>query len=316
MMQRREFLAGSAAAALWGAIAEAAAPLADIPIIDTHFHLFDNRRPQGAPYTGSQDYKGGVSLPADYKREFAHLGVVGAIELEASPWIEDNLWVLEQLQTDPLFVGTVGDLEPEKPEFAEYLDRYRKNPLFLGIRCGNIWNRNVANMVDNPAFIAGLKRLAEAGLVMDTCNPNVQLLQAMVRINDKVPELKIMLDHLPSFDPKPEQQKDWDAVLKEIHGRTKIHAKLSEIQHRGSPLKGMAASKPRLDMLMDVFGEDRVVFGSDWPQSVGAATPTEIVSIARAYFATRSREAAEKYFWKNSLTFYKWKKRAKDQPSL
>jgi predicted TIM-barrel fold metal-dependent hydrolase len=315
-MDRRDFLAGTAATALAATAAHAATTVDDIPIIDCHFHLFDATRPQGAPYTGSQDYKGGVSLPRDYKREFAHLGVVGAIELEASSWIEDNLWVLEQLQTDPLFVGTVGDLEPEKPEFAEYLDRYAKNPLFLGIRCGNIWGRNVANLIDNPAFIAGLKRLAAKKLVMDTANPNTQLLQAMVRINDKVPDLKIMLDHLPSFDPRPEQQKDWDAVLKEIQGRPKIYAKLSEIQHRGSPLKGMAANKPRMDKLMDVFGDDRVVFGSDWPQSVGAATPTEIVTIAREYFATRSRAAAEKYFWKNSLHFYNWKKRAANQPSL
>jgi predicted TIM-barrel fold metal-dependent hydrolase len=314
-MKRRDFLAGTAATVL-AAPVKAAARVDDIPIIDTHFHLFDNRRPQGAPYTGSQDYKGGVSLPVDYKREFAHLGVVGAIELEASPWIEDNLWVLEQLATDPLFIGTVGDLEPEKPEFAEYLDRYRKDPLFLGIRCGNIWNRNVANLIDNPAFIAGLKRLAAADLVMDTANPTPQLLQAMIRINDKVPDLRIMLDHLPSFDPKPEEQKGWEGLLKEIHSRPKIYAKLSEIQHRNDPLKGMAAHKPRLDMFMDVFGADRVVFGSDWPQSVGAATPAEIVRIAREYFATRTREEAEKYFWKNSLHFYKWKKRAANQPSL
>ena len=42
----------------------------------------------------------------------------------------------------------------------------------------------------------------------------------------------------------------------------------------------------------------------------------QIVDIARAYFAARSRAAAEKYFWKNSLAVYKWKKRAKNQPSL
>jgi predicted TIM-barrel fold metal-dependent hydrolase len=311
-MERRAFLAGAAATAITAGAK--AALIADIPIIDTHFHLFDNRRPQGAPYTGSQDYKGGVSLPADYRREFAHLGVVGAIELEASPWIEDNLWVLEQLQTDPLFVGTVGDLEPEKPEFAEYLDRYRKNPLFLGIRCGNIWNRDVAKQVDDPKFIAGLKRVAAADLVMDSANPTVSLMRAMIAINDKVPDLRIVLDHLPSLDPKPEEMAGYDAVLKEIHGRPKIFAKLSEIQHRGDPVQGMAAHKPRLDMFLDVFGEDRVVFGSDWPQSVGADTPAGIIAIARAYFATRSHAAAEKYFWKNSLAVYKWKKRAANQP--
>lgn len=315
-MQRRDFIAGAAAL---GVTAEAgvAASVNDIPIIDTHFHLFDNRRPQGAPYTGSKEYKGGVSLPSMYRANFAHLGVVGAIELEASPWLEDNLWVLEQLQTDTMMVGTVGDLEPEKPDFAEFFDRFRKNPLFLGIRCGNLWGRKPLSVqVNNPAFIAGIKRVADADMVMDSANPDIALMQAIVKLNDKVPHLRIVIDHLPSFDPKPEEQGAYDAVLKDIHGRPSVIAKLSEIQHRGEKVHGLSGHKPRLDMLMDVFGEDRVVFGSDWPESVGAATPAEIVALARAYFATRSRAAAEKYFWRNSIRVYKWKKRAANQPSL
>ncbi|HEY0265168.1 MAG TPA: hypothetical protein VGC16_00355, partial [Rhizomicrobium sp.] len=114
-MERRQFLAGAAATAL---TATAARAVDDIPIIDTHVHLFDSRRPQGVPYAGSPEWakeKNGVALPATYRGYAAPLGIVGAIELEASPWVEDNLWVLEQMQTDTMFVGTVGDLEPEKP---------------------------------------------------------------------------------------------------------------------------------------------------------------------------------------------------------
>jgi L-fuconolactonase len=285
-IQRRDFLAGTAAAALSASIAEAAAPLADIPIIDTHVHLFDSRRPQGVPYAGSAEWakeKNGVALPSTYRAFATPLNIVGAIELEASPWIEDNLWVLEQEHTDPLFVGTVGDLEPEK-------------------------------QVNDPKFMDGLKRVADADMVMDTANPDVELMQAMLKINDKIPSLRIVLDHLPSFDPTPAQQSGYDAVLKEIHGRPKIHAKLSEIDHKGMAAHGLSAHKARLDQLMETFGEDRVVFGTDWPNSWGTATPAEIVAIARAYFATRSRAAAEKYFWKNSLAVYKWKKRAPNQP--
>jgi L-fuconolactonase len=319
MMQRREFLAGSAAAALSAGIAEAAASLADIPIIDTHVHLFDSRRPQGVPYAGSPEWakeKNGVALPSTYRAYAEPLNIVGAIELEASPWIEDNLWVLEQEHADPMFVGTVGDLEPEKPDFADEFARFRKDPLFLGIRCGNIWNRDVSKQIPDPKFIDGLRRVADADMVMDSANPTVELMQAMVQINDKVPGLRIVLDHLPSFDPTPAQQAAYDAVLKEIHGRPKIYAKLSEIDHRTMPARGLAAHKARLDQLMETFGEDRVVFGTDWPNSWGTATPAEIVAIARAYFATRTRAAAEKYFWKNSLAVYKWKKRANNQPSL
>jgi predicted TIM-barrel fold metal-dependent hydrolase len=322
-MERREFLAG-AAAALSASVAQAAAPqssksLADIPIIDTHVHLFDSRRPQGVPYAGSPEWardKHGVALPSIYRAYAAPLGIVGAIELEASPWVEDNLWVLEQMATDTMFVGTVGDLEPEKPDFAELFDRFRKNPMFLGIRCGNIWNRDVSKQVADAKFIDGLKRVADADMVMDSANPTVGLLRTMIEINDKVPGLRIVLDHLPQLDPTPAEEADYKALLKEIHGRPKINAKLSEIDHRSMKARGLAAHKARLDQLMEAFGEDRVVFGSDWPNSWGTATPAQIVDIARAYFATRSHAAAEKYFWKNSLAIYKWKARARNQPSL
>ena len=309
-MKRRDFLGGTGAVILSETMATTiaqAAPLDDIPIIDTHVHLFDSRRPQGVPYAGSPEWARdmhGVALPSTYDAYARPLNIVGAIELEASPWVEDNL----------LFVGTVGDLEPEKPDFPELFDRFRKNPMFLGIRCGNIWGRDVSKQIDDPKFIDGLRRVADADMVMDSANPTIDLLRAMIRLNDKIPNLRIVIDHLPQLDP--DDEKAYAALLAEIHGRPKINAKLSEIDHRSMKARGLAAHKARLDQLMEAFGEDRVVFGSDWPNSWGTATPAQIVAIARAYFATRTRQAAEKYFWKNSLAIYKWKKRAANQPSL
>ena len=68
---------------------------------------------------------------------------------------------------------------------------------------------------------------------------------------------------------------------------------------------------------MDADGIDVQVIYPTRGISLSAAREVDLaVDIARAYFATRSRAAAEKYFWKNSLNFYKWKKRAKNQPSL
>jgi L-fuconolactonase len=316
-MQRREFLTGAAAVAVAATrIAQAASPLDDIPIIDTHIHLFDGSRPQGAPYKGSKQYEGGIALPAMYRALAQPVGIVGAIEVEASPWIEDNLWVLEVSQTDTIMVGTIGDLQPEKPEFAEYLERYHRNALFRGIRYGNLWTYNLVEQVNNPVFIQGLKLLAQADLVLDTANPRVNLLQAIIKVNDSVPDLRIVLDHLPSLDPAPDEQAGYESVLKELHSRPSIFVKLSEIDHRvnGQLVSGLGAHRARLDLLMDTFGEDRVVFGSDWPNSVGTATLGQIVELTRGYFATRTRAAAEKYFWKNSLQAYKWVKRSANQP--
>jgi L-fuconolactonase len=319
VMQRREFLTGAAALAITAASsAHAVSSLDDVPIIDTHIHLFDGSRPQGAPYTGSKQYQSKISLPSTYRALAQPLGIVGAIEIEASPWIEDNLWVLEVSQNDTIMVGTVGDLQPEKPEFAEYLERYHRNPLFRGIRYGNLWNYNLVEQVSNPVFLEGLKLLAQADLVLDTANPRVSLLQAIVKVNDRVPNLRIVIDHLPSLDPAPDDQASYDSVLAELHSRSNIFAKLSEIDHRvnGQVVSGLAAHRARLDLLMETFGEDRVIFGSDWPNSVGTATLAQIVELTRAYFATRPRAAAEKYFWKNSLQAYKWIRRNASQPSL
>jgi L-fuconolactonase len=316
-MERRTFLATLAASAAAPALtAESPA----IPIIDTHIHLFDPTRPQGAPYSGP---KGGgppvPALPARYRALAEPLGAVGAIKVEASPWIEDNLWVLQVAQEDPIIVGVIGNLEPEKPEFAEYLGRYRKNPLFRGIRCGNLWGRDFTAQVEMPSFIDGLKRLAEADLVMDTANPRLSLLQAVVRATDRVPILRVVLDHLPAL-PQPETPADratLDTVLRELGARPQVYVKLSSIIHnvKGTISTDLASYRAWLDRLMDVFGENRVIFGSDWPNSDGVAPVDTVFAIAKEYFATRPGTIAEKYFWKNSIAAYKWVKRDPSQPS-
>lgn len=315
-VDRRQFCAGTVATVALGANGPVGAHQA-LPIIDTHIHLFDATRPQGAPYGGPPAYTTHVARPSDYRPLAVPLGIVGAIAVEASPWIEDNLWLVETAAADPIIVGVIGNLRPEQPDFLSTLERYRKIPLFRGIRYGNLWNYNLVEQAANPDFIAALKHLAEADLVLDTANPRVELLQALLRINDRVPDLRIVIDHLPSLDPAPDMQGAYDAVLAEIEGRANISAKLSEIYHKhdGEVAQGLASYRERLDRLMDVFGEDRVMFGSDWPNSVGTAALDQITTLVEEYFAAKPRSVAEKYFWKNSARIYKWIKRAPLQPN-
>ena len=160
-MERRNFLELAGGAVLGGASARAAT----IPIIDTHIHLFDPGRPQGVPWPAKENavlYH--AALPDRYRKIAAPLGVVGAIEVEASPWLEDNQWVVDVAAKDKIIVGMVGDLEPDKPDFRKQLDRFHRNPLYRGIRYGNLWGRSLHASLDKPEFIAGLKALAQADL--------------------------------------------------------------------------------------------------------------------------------------------------------
>jgi L-fuconolactonase len=328
---RRAFLtevAGVAAAGIgskgvfppraWPAESHGVQPSATaIPIIDTHIHLFDPTRPQGAPYSGAPGTgPPQPALPPRYRALAAPLGIVGAVKVEASPWVEDNLWVLEVAQRDTIVVGVVGNLEPGKPDFAEMLDRYHKNPLFRGIRYGNLWGRDLTREVGNPAFIEGLRLLAQADLVLDTANPRVDLLDAIVKVTDKVPQLRVVLDHLPGLDPTPQNQSAYDAALAELRQRPEVYVKLSAVIHRidGKVSTDLAPYRDRLNHLVRSFGEDRILFGSDWPNSDGVAPIDKIVGVVREYFVSQPRAVAEKYFWRNSIAAYKWIRREASQP--
>jgi L-fuconolactonase len=312
-MSRRAFLAASAA------VAAASAQTTPIPIIDTHIHFFDTTRPIGVPYPGKDGVPGlPIANPQSFRRTGVPLGVVGAIETEASPWVEDNLWVLDECRKDPFMLGTVGNLEPEKPEFREYLDRYHKDPLFRGIRCGNIWGRKFVSQVEQPEFIAGLKELAAADLSMDTANPRPDLIHAIVRLTDKVPELRVVIDHLPGMEPpaEAEARRAYESDLRELAKRN-VFVKVSQVARRvdGKVPTDLAFYKPRLDLIWDVFGENRLIYASDWPNSAGNwVTYAAELALVREYFMTKGRPAAEKYFWKNSQAAYKWVKRAPGQP--
>jgi predicted TIM-barrel fold metal-dependent hydrolase len=310
-VRRREFLAG---AAVFGLQAQPA----PIPIIDTHIHLFDPTRPQGVPWPEKGNaalYR--PALPERYRKPAGPLGIVGAIEVEASPWVEDNLWVLEVAARNTFVVATVGNLEPGKPEFGEYLERYRRNPLFRGIRYGNLWGRDLAMEVAKPEFVEGLKLLAQAGLTLDTANPRPSLIEAALRVTDRVADLRVVMDHLPSLDPPPGAAGvAYYNSLRELAKRPRVYAKLSGIVRRvnGRVPADAAFYRDRLDPLCELFGEDRVLFGSDWPNCDNVAPIETAVAIVKEYFAGKGRVAAEKYFWRNSVAAYGWTPREPTQP--
>jgi predicted TIM-barrel fold metal-dependent hydrolase len=120
------------------------------------------------------------------------------------------------------------------------------------------------------------------------------------------------------MDPTPEELAPYKAALAEIHSRPNIYVKLSEILHRvdGVVATDLASHRERLDYLMEIFGEDRVLFGSDYPNSVGTATFDEVLTLVQQYFAKQPRAVAEKYFWRNSTRCYKWVKRTPAQSAL
>lgn len=319
-MNRRTFLG----AAMGSAALDLGAKGNTMPIIDTHIHLFDPTRPQGIPWPekGNKDdeilYK--PALPDRYRQLTKGLGIVGVIEVECSPWLEDNQWVLDIAAKDSLIVGTVGDLEPGKPGFRQHLERFHRNPLFRGIRYGNLWGRNLAAEIAREEFVSDIKALADAGLGLDTADQATEMLSAAVRLTDKVPNLRVVLDHLPQTDPpeEPKARQEREGYLRELAGRPQIYVKLSEIIRRveGKVPLDLDFYRSRLDEIWGIFGEDRIIFGSDWPNSDRWGSFQQVFNLAHEYVMAKGNAVAEKFYWKNSIQAYKWVKRAVNQPEL
>ncbi len=301
---RRTLLSAASAAAPL-----AAAPGDDIPIIDSHFHLYDQTRPQGAPFPFQPNQP--PFLPKHFRESAIPLGIVGGIKVEASPWVEDNLWVLMIIQDEPMITGMVGNLDPTIPQFHEYLERYHKNKLFLGIRYGNVWpDQDLVSAIHRPEVIANFKLFAQTGLTLEVANPRLDLIEATLRLSERVPDLRIVLGHLQALALPTDSAtlKRYESNLRELRAR-KAFVKMSGL-HRPRGASGPpdpAHYKPVMDFIWDIFGEDYLIYS-------GRSKTT--LDILKPYFLSKGRPAAEKYFWKNSIHAFRWVKRAPSQPQL
>lgn len=321
-LRRRDVLK-SGAASLMAAFAKTihADASEPVPIIDAHIHLFDPSRPQGVPWPEKSDsvlYK--PALPERYKTVTKGLGIRGAIAIECSPWESDNDWLLETAGKDPVIVGVIGDLIPGSPSFGQNLDRLSKNPIFRGIRYGNLWDRNLSVDMSKHGFIEDLKVLSDAGLVLESANPDAELISALVRIHDKVPGLTIVVDHLPNAKVPTEAlaQKEYMMNLKKLRDHSGVYVKLSEISVRVNqevPLQ-LSFYREKLDILWDIFGEDRLLFGSDWPNSDHLVNYEKTFGLIRRYLGTKSSAAEKKFFGHNSVAAYHWHPRLSTQADI
>jgi len=294
-MNRRLFVQGL----VGGAIA-AAVPREGI--IDSHVHFYDPTRPRGVPWPAPNEtllYR--PTLPGPWSKMIRPLGVLGVIVVEASPWLEDNQWVLDLAKDNPVIVGFVGHLEPGKPEFRDNLTRFRRNELFRGIRIGE---KPLHDALEDPAAMADLHRLADADLALDVLG-NGPLLLDVVKLSDRIPKLRMVIDHLP-FDSAP-------GALRELRGRTQVFAKVSGVVRNVDgrvPEDANYYRKP-LDELWSVFGESRVIFGSNWPVCELVAPYAVVLRVVREYFEGKGQAAAAKYFRTNAADAYQWISRSR-----
>lgn len=302
-MNRRDFLCTATAAVVLPALARCAGDEPPIPVIDTHTHFYDPARPEGVPWprpTEPEIYA--PHLPATFHAAIGAIPVLGTVVVEASPWLEDNQWLLDLARNHPEIVGIVGSLKPGDLEFGAHLKRFAVNPLFRGIRVGV----GTITTLSQPAVMADLGRLASANLSLDVIGRG-PIVEGTLQIARRWPGLRIVVNHLPF----PEWDGKVPALREGLAGLARqrnVFVKISAVVRRvdGKIVDDPEFHRPGLDALFELFGPDRIIYGSDWPVCTKVAPYATVHQIVAQYFATRGRVVAEKYFWRNSHAAYRW----------
>ncbi len=318
-LTRRDFaqvtLSGLLAGSVWGAqavISHASAAPADEPLIDTHTHFYDPTRPQGVPWPGKGDdrlYR--AVLPSEFSELTASLGVTGTVVVEASPWLEDNQWLLDLADQQKAIVGVVGNLTPGGEGYAVHLARFAKHRLFRGIRIGH---GLVKEKLADETFLADVRRLAEHDLELDV-NGGPDMPADVARLAKVAPELRMVINHVANVRIDGRRPPaEWQAGMAAAAEHANVFCKVSALVEGAAPPDKPAPVetdfyRPVLESVWEMFGADRLIYGSNWPVSNRAAPYDVLLHIVREYFVDKGPEAAAKYFHRNAQAAYKWVQR-------
>jgi L-fuconolactonase len=316
---RRRFLAAAAeiagavaltgwASPLGAAVAPAKTDSGALTVIDAHTHFYDPARPQGLPWPPRGDkllYR--TVLPKDYRALPVPLPVTGTVVVEASPWLEDNQWVLDLAAKNPFILGFVGNLPIGTKGFSDSLKRFAANKLFRGIR---IRDRKLDGTLEDPAFVADLKLLAKSNLSLDLVG-GLEILEFAARLATEVPDLRLIIDHLAGLtvDGKAVPA-EWLAGMRKLAKRPRIYFKLSGLvegtgRSDGSAPRDVEFYRPVLDGMREMFGSARLLYASNWPVSERFAPLATVQGIVADYFRSYGRQAEAQVFVQTAAAAYR-----------
>jgi len=308
-MNRRSALASLAMSACCAGLhADASEDRPQIPIIDCHTHFYDPSRTEGVPWPGKQDkmlYR--TVLPAEFKRLAQPLGVVGTVVVEASPWLEDNQWLIDLAARDPFVRGIVGRLDIHSTSFADNLTRFARDRRYRGIRI------STSDLVRGPSsrgrLLEHVKLLADSDLELDV-NGGPDTPQHVAKLSASVPQLRIIINHIGNLpidgrDPP----KAWSDAMETAAKQENVFCKVSALVEQTATkpaTRELDYYIPVLNHLWNNFGENRLIFGSNWPVSDRGAPLDVLIRIVREFFMSKGELAAKKFFSENAETAYRW----------
>ncbi|PYY25885.1 amidohydrolase family protein [Paenibacillus illinoisensis] len=244
-------------------------------------------------------------LPQDYEIHLEKHNIDGSIVVQAAPTIEESEYLLELANLSDSILGVVGWLDLFTPSHKEHFDRFRKSKKFVGFRIMLQEMVDVSRVLERP-YLEALKYYATLDIPIDILVQENQL-AVLNELLKEVPDLRGVINHIGKPRIKEHLFEPWEFLMGEIAKHPKIYCKISgmvtEADHDDWDVEHF---KPYIEHILRLFGPERIMFGSDWPVCLLAASYDDVLGILNNTIPQSwVEENRSGLFGENARKFYK-----------
>ena len=271
--------------------------------IDSHQHFWVYDPEQYPWMTDEFSVIRSDHLPQHLQLEFDRLGVDGSVAVQARQSLEESRWLLELADKSSLIKGVVGWVDLRSEHVEDQLAEFAEHPKFVGVR-HVVQDEPDENFMLLPEFIRGVSKLQSFGLRYDILVFPKQL-PAAIKLVEQFPDQPFVLDHIAKPLIKDKEISPWDEHMRELAQFGNLTCKVSGLVTEANWTSWKTSDfSSYLDVVFEAFGEDRLMYGSDWPVCQLAGSYSQVYGLAEDYLSQFSTAAKEKFFGGVASEFY------------
>lgn len=272
-------------------------------VVDAHQHFWDIQRFKYWWLTPDRKVLHRNFLPEDLKPLLAAAGVQLTVAVQAHPSLEEAYWLLELAAVNDYIAGVVGWVDLTSRNLGTDLDKLQRHPKFKGVRPPIEAEPDDAWMLRRDV-LKGLGELERRKIPLDLVIWPRHL-KYLPRLREKCPRLKLVIDHI-ALPPIAEKRMDgWDRDMEMVGRLPDVWCKLSGMITRANPKSWKPSDlKPYVDHVVQQFGYDRLMFGTDWPICTLAGSYHQVVDALRVVLGPISKKDAARVWGGSAQEFY------------
>lgn len=271
--------------------------------VDAHHHFW---RYNPAEYDWISDEMSVIQkdyLPGHLIEQLQSAQFDGSVVVQARQTAEETRWLLELAREHRVIKGVVGWIDLLAPDLRDMLDEYKTETKLKGFR-------HVLEGEPDPDFMLqenfclGVQTLAEYGYSYDLLVRSDQLPQTASLVR-QLPPMRLVVDHIAKPDIKRQEWHEWSEGLSYLASFDHVHCKISGMVTEADWYKWKPTDfEPYLEHVFQVFGPERVMFGSDWPVCQVAGNYQQVYTLVSDFVRRRYPTHEVAIFGSNAVAFY------------